>query len=162
MSMLETKTPTFKDGRTKQAFADETDINRILARAQKSGTISHINQNKAEYGDFAGIDFFETQLQLARGREIFDDLPSEVRKEFDQNPTAFYAYVNDPANEDRLEVLLPPLAAPRRQLIDVRGNLGADAPSEPVANEQPTPPASPAPETPTPAGAPPAPLDPPA
>ena len=117
MSQLGTKQPTYKDGRTKESFRDETDINQILKRAQKSGTISHLTKYEARYGDFSGFDFFDAQLQLAKGGEIFDALPVELRSEFNQSPAQFFAYVNDPANKERLGKLLPALAEPGRQNI---------------------------------------------
>ncbi len=143
------KNPTYEDGRTKQTFKDETDINKILARAQKTGTISHINQFQGSYGDFSDFDFFENTLMLTRGREIFDALPSELRNEFQQNPSDFFQYVNDPANKDRLEELLPGLAAPGRQNIDVMSPALADikpAPADPAE----APPAAPEATLPTP------------
>ncbi len=127
MSMTPVKDPVYDDGRTKQSFRDETDINKILQRAQKTGTISHLNKYEAKYGDFSNFDFLTTQLQLAEGKEIFADLPSEIRSEFNQSPSEFFAYVNDPANKDDLLKKLPGLAAPGRQNIDTLGNRGADA-----------------------------------
>lgn len=121
--------PEFKDGRTKQSFKDSTDINKILAKAQKTGTISHIAAHKPEYGDFAEFDFLQAQLKLTRGREIFDELPSEVRAEFGQSPAAFFAFVNDPANVDQLERVLPEIAKPGKYFPDVSGR----TPQEPVA-----------------------------
>ncbi len=97
MSMLGTQQPkSYDDGRVKQSFKDETDINKILKRAQKTGTISHLNQYEGRYADFADFDFFESQLMLTKGREIFDALPSEIRNEFGQSQGAFFEYVNDP------------------------------------------------------------------
>lgn len=130
MSMLGTKNPIYNDGRTKQSFKDETDINKILKRAQKTGTISHLNKHEKRYGDFANFDFFDAQLQLAAGRTIFDELPSELRAEFNQNPADFFEYVNDPANVDRLGELLPALAAPGRQQLEIKP-IVADTPAEP-------------------------------
>jgi len=118
--------PVYEDGRTKQAFKDETDINVILKRAQKSGTISHLNRFEGRYADFSQYDFGENMQKLAEGREIFDALPPEIRSEFDQNPANFFQYVNDPANKDDLLKKLPGLAAPGRQNLDVRGNMTAD------------------------------------
>ncbi len=126
MSQFKTVQPKYLDGRTKQSFKDETDINKLLARAQKTGTISHLNKHEAHYGDFETFDFFEANLKLTAGREIFDDLPSEIRSEFDQSPAKFFQYVNDPENKDRLGKLLPGLAEPGKQLIDVKGNISAD------------------------------------
>ncbi len=155
MSMLGTKQPTYKDGRTKQAFKNETDINQILKRAQKSGTISHLNKHEARYGDFAGFDFFEAQLQLAKGATIFADLPVELRREFNQNPGEFFDYVNDPDHKDRLKKLLPALAEPGRQNISLRPPT-ADTPAEtPETPTEVTPPAETAPAAPAAAAEPP-------
>ena len=41
-----------QDNRTVQSFADSCDVNKILKRAQKTGTLSHIARYQPEYGDF--------------------------------------------------------------------------------------------------------------
>ncbi len=120
MSQLGTKSPTYKDGRTKQSFKDETDINKLLVRAQKTGTISHLTKYQGRYADFSNFDFIEAQLTLTRGREVFDALPVELRSEFNQSPAEFFDYVNNPANKERLDKLLPALAEPGRQNISIR------------------------------------------
>lgn len=107
----------YNDGRTKQCFQSSCDINKILQKAQKTGTVSHIAQYQPEYGDFAEFDFLDAQLKLRRGVEIFEAAPSEIRKEFDNNAAKFFAYVNDPANEGEIDRLLPALAEPGRQLL---------------------------------------------
>ncbi len=118
--MFETKQPTeYKDGRTKQSFKNDTDINKIMMRAEKTGTISHLTKYKGVYGDFADYDYFGNLQKLTRGREIFDELPAEIRNEFAGSPAQFFDYVNDPVNKDRIEVLLPGLAAPGRQNIKI-------------------------------------------
>lgn len=114
MSQFKIKEKIYDDGRTKQAFKDSTDINKILKKAQKAGTLSHLQRHGAFYGDFADFDFDDAQFALARARSIFDELPSEVRAEFGQNPGNFFAFVNDPANSDRLGELLPAIAEPGR------------------------------------------------
>ena len=107
----------YTDGRTKQAFRDECDINLIMARAAKGGTISHLEQFEGVYADFSDFDFHEHTNKLTKGREVFDALPAEVRREFGQSPAKFFAYVNDPANINDLAEKLPGLAAPGDQLI---------------------------------------------
>ncbi|AXL15078.1 internal scaffolding protein [Microviridae sp.] len=140
----------YDDGRTQQAFKDETNINKIMQRAQQTGTVSHIAKYAPFYGDFADFDFFENQRKLTLGREILDQAPSEIRAEFDNSPEKFFAYVNDPENVDRLPELLPMLAAPGKQNIDVTGKTPppapSGAPSEPPASG--TPPAEPTAEPP--------------
>ena len=116
MSMLPIEAKVYDDGRTKQAFKDETDINKLLAKAQKAGTLSHLQKHGAYYGDFANFDFDDAQFALARARSIFEELPSEVRREFEQSPAKFFAFVNDPKNASDLPRVLPELAAPGAQL----------------------------------------------
>ncbi len=128
--------PTYPDGRTKQAFKDEADINKILRRAQKAGTMSHLEKYESTYGDFADFDFFGAQIQLTKGRDVFDALPSELRSEFDQSPAAFFDYVNDPANVDDLRKKLPGLALAKPENIEVSGKAAADAESEREASEK--------------------------
>ncbi len=116
MSMLKPDDFIYDDGRTKQSFKNGTDINRILAKAHKTGVISHLNKYGAIYGDFSDMpDLLQANERLARGQQIFDELPSEVRAEFRQEIGEFYKYVNDPANKDDLATKLPALAEPGRQ-----------------------------------------------
>lgn len=118
---------SYPDGRTKQSYKDECDINKIMARAEKGGTISHLAKYEAVYGDFSDFDFQEQTQKLTRGREIFDDLPAELRQEFGQSPAKFFEYVNDPANAGDLRRKLPPLSAPGRQLPKVGVTLADEA-----------------------------------
>lgn len=126
----------YSDGVTKQSFKDSTDINKILARAQREGTLSHLQKFEAEYGDFSDFDYQDAAIRLARGRTIFEELPSEIRREFRNDPKAFFEYVNDPENVGELHKKLPALAAPGRQLK--RLNFPAAEPasgSEPLSAE---------------------------
>lgn len=122
MSMLPTfKSDEYKDGRTKQGFKDSCDINKILRKWQKTGTITHLAKYQGQYGDFSDIDDLLTaQERLARGQAIFDELPGEVKREFNQNVGDFYKFVNDPANADKLADVLPSLAASGAQMPDIR------------------------------------------
>lgn len=127
---------TENDNRTVQSFKDQTDINTIVGRAARAGTLSHLEQWGGTYGDFSDFDFFEAQTKLAQAREIFDQLPSEVRREFANDPSQFFAYANDPANADRLGELLPALLRPGQQLPNITG-------PRPTPPATPTPPESP-------------------
>lgn len=109
----------YNDGLTKQSFKDETDVNRILAKYQVSGVISHMAKFEAQYGDFADFDFQDTQNMLNRGLDMFAALPSEVRREFEQDPDKFFDFVNDPKNNERVNELLPGIANPGDYFVDV-------------------------------------------
>ncbi len=86
-------------GRTKQSFRDECDINNIMAKYQKSGLLDFVNNHQAQYGDATGVEFQAAMELVVRGQELFDALPSSVRKRFDNNPEEFLEFVNDPASE---------------------------------------------------------------
>lgn len=119
MEFSESEVRTYLDGRTKQSFKDETDITKILSKFQVAGAISHLAKYEAQYGDFAEFDFLETQNMLNRGNNMFAALPSEVRREFEQDPARFFKFVNDPANNERVNELLPGIANPGDYFVDV-------------------------------------------
>lgn len=97
-------------GRTKQSQKDECDINKLLERSAKHGALSHLEKYQPFYGDFSGYDF-ETHIKnIARGNTIFEELPAEVKKEFDQSAQKFFEFVTKPENADKLPQLLPAIA----------------------------------------------------
>ena len=76
MSMLGTNQPTeYTDGRTKQSFKDETDVNQIIAKHTRMGTLSHLEQWGGQYGDWSEFDFQKAQNQIARANSMFEQLP---------------------------------------------------------------------------------------
>lgn len=143
MSMLKTTQPKYTDGRTKQSPKGQTDIATILARHVKAETLDHITRYQGEYGQFANIDLATARRLVERGHEIFMAAPAEIRREFENDPNAFFAFVNDPDNAADLDRLLPGLARPGNQLM------ANPSPEPPPAIEDATPPAPGGEPTPT-------------
>lgn len=93
--------------RTKQAFADECDINRIMARYN---TIENYNavvaiqspvRVKPQFGDFTTVpDFVAAQNTLLRAQAMFDALPAVIRDRFANDPAKLLAFLEDPVNRD--------------------------------------------------------------
>lgn len=107
----------YSDGRTKQSFKDSTDINKLLAKAAKGDSITHLAKYGAIYGDFTDMpDLLTAQARLMKGQEIFSELPGEIRREFNQSAAAFFAFVNDPENVKDLPRLIPGLVERGTQL----------------------------------------------
>ncbi len=134
---------TYEDGRTKQCYKDECDIDKIMSRFNVTGTISHLAKYGGIYADFSDFDFHKQNNMLTKGREIFDALPAELRREFGQSASNFFAYVNDPANLDKLKQKLPGLAAPGQQLprtaapdadLEAADAAASEPASEPIKN----------------------------
>lgn len=131
MSMIEIEKKDYSDGRTKQSFKDQTNINKIMAKAARGGTISHLAKHGATYGDFSDIDDLMTaHKRLEKGQQIFEELPGEIKREFQNNPVKFFAYVNDPANADNLANVLPQLAQVGNQLVTPRRSAEGEAVKE--------------------------------
>ncbi|QCQ84950.1 internal scaffolding protein [Blackfly microvirus SF02] len=99
---------------TRQEFADECDINNLMAQYEKTGTISHFNNGQPQYLDLTEMpDDLQTSLELMKEAELsFMRLPALVRKEFDNNPIDFVTYAMDPTNIDQLREW--GLAAPKQ------------------------------------------------
>jgi len=51
------------DGLTEQNHKDETDINNIVRKYNKTGLIDHLNQFEKQYGDMTGFDY-QVQLEI--------------------------------------------------------------------------------------------------
>lgn len=121
MSIVKRPENDYSDGMTKQAFKDSTDINKLMARVAAGQTISHLVKHGAVYGDFSDIDdLMDAHAKLARGQAIFDELPGEVKREFNNSPAEFFKYVNDPANAENVAEALPRLAQPGNQMPTIK------------------------------------------
>lgn len=91
---------------TKQSFADQCDINKIMAKYQKTGLIDHVTKHSAEYGVHTQRDLLEAYEVIERAEEMFADLPSKARETFGNDPGKFLAYMEDANIESRAGELL--------------------------------------------------------
>lgn len=151
MSMLKIKEKVYDDGLTKQSFKDQCDINKMLTKAQQTGSISHLNKYpEATYGEFDGeFDLLTAHRRIEKAGEIFAELPSEVRSEFGNDPLKFVTFAGSPENNNKLRELIPAIAKPGKYFPNPvqRGGQGAGAataPNSAPAGDPPTP-AEPAP-----------------
>lgn len=90
-------------GLTEQAHKDATDINYILRDYARTGFIKHAKQNAGRYDDVSSVDFQKAMNTVANVKSMFENLPAQIRKEFEGNPANFLKYVQDPANAAKLE-----------------------------------------------------------
>lgn len=118
---------------TQQQFLEESDINNIIARYRDTNMV-YSSAREPMYGDFTNLPSYQEALDIVnRGADIFMSLPSKVRGEFDNDPSKFLEYANDPAHkEDLVKWGLVPRDAPKvASLDDVVSELKAGRPSEP-------------------------------
>jgi len=89
-----------EQGRTKQSFKAECDVNNIVAKYQRTGVLAFNEKYEARYFDTTGIEFAQAMQVVAEGNQMFADLPSSLRKRFQNDPVAFMEFVHNPANLD--------------------------------------------------------------
>lgn len=128
-----------KPSLTKQSFKDECDMNRILGRYKKNPQLWEIDaatRGKGIFGDFSDVKDYRSALDVVNDAAgMFFDLPSQLRKEFDNDPAQFLDFVQDPKNVDKLvefglaKIVEAP-EAPNRQSGDVSKPAGGSAPKK--------------------------------
>lgn len=106
------------EGRTKQSFKDECDINVIMSRYQKTGILDFTAKHQAQYGDCTGLEFQAGLDIISNAKRMFADLPSSVRRRFDNDPGEFLDFINDASNREEaqrmglLKESIPPTTPP--------------------------------------------------
>ncbi|QCQ84702.1 internal scaffolding protein [Blackfly microvirus SF02] len=107
------ETAVADDGMTRQEFADECDINVLMAQYERTGVLSHINMGTPQYLDVSDVpDLREALAAVDAAQVAFMTLPASVRREFDNDPVKFVEFAQDPANLPRMREW--GLAAPER------------------------------------------------
>lgn len=127
---------------TRQEFKDECDINTIMAQYIQTGEFFHLNESAPQYLDCTGEDFRSAMDYVAGAFSMFEELPSKVRAQFDNDPATFLDFASQEKNRPELAEmgLLSPEA------LDRFHNPPAPAPVPPAAPQAaPTP--SPAPDS---------------
>jgi len=86
--------------KTKQSFGPECNINNIMARYEKTGVIEHLSNRQPIFGDFADLPDYQTALDIVyTAEDQFMQLPSQVRKFFNNDPSFMLSYMEDPKNK---------------------------------------------------------------
>lgn len=91
--------------RTKQSFKAECDINNIMAKYQKTGSLAHAQQHQGEYGFASAVSFHEAMNIVTQAEQMFASLPSTLRNRFSNDPGAYLDFVQNPDNEDEMREL---------------------------------------------------------
>lgn len=88
---------------TVQADKDRCCVNNILSKYRKTGLIDHIRQHEGRYVDVSTVGDFQDAMNIVtQAEQSFELLPSEIRKDFDNDPSKFLEFVHNPDNEQKL------------------------------------------------------------
>lgn len=83
---------------TKQSFRDECNVNTIMNRYLQNGEIPVINQQAPQYLDVTGLEFQEKMEFVAGAQTLFNELPSNLRNRFQNDPAQMLDFCSNPAN----------------------------------------------------------------
>lgn len=88
-------------GFTVQAERDESDINKIIARFDKTGMISRLNAREPFYGDVSEFsNLAEAKMKVFEADRLFMNLEAGLRERFDNDPVKFIDFLDNPGNLD--------------------------------------------------------------
>jgi len=94
---------TGSESPTEQAHKDDCDINQVVAKYSGDELRALMNNRPAIFADLVSAPSYQQSLDIVRNaEEQFNALPSKVRKEFDNDPRAFLAFVEQPKNAQKL------------------------------------------------------------
>lgn len=96
---------------TKQEFAEESDINVIIARCLRGGGLGHVQSLAPVFADVSELgDFADCVRRVDLAREAFMLLPAEVRLRFGNSSVKLIEFLSDGKNYDeavRLGLVIP-------------------------------------------------------
>lgn len=89
------------DGRTKQSFRAQCDVNSIVERARKTGMVTHLNAKSPLYMDASAVPDYQAALNIVNlANEKFSSLSSKVRERFANDPAKMVEFLSDKSNYD--------------------------------------------------------------
>lgn len=89
---------------TKQSFAEECDINNIMAKYRVTGLVDHTSAHGGVYTDLpTEIDYHENLNSVIAAEQAFQSLPAKMRAKFDNDPAKFLGFVLNPDNKAEID-----------------------------------------------------------
>lgn len=108
---------------TRQEFADECDVNALMARYEKTGEMIPGRQMREPvYLDLSEVPDLHTAMNVMRDAEAgFMSLPASVRRVFENDVMSFVKFAEDPENLEQMrEWGLAKPAEPTPEPLSVR------------------------------------------
>lgn len=88
---------------TDQSFKKMCDINLIMKKYVEKGELPNFKTKTPRYVDNTQIPtLLEAHEIVQKAKEMFYELPSQVRKAMDNNPANLEIFISDPENEKLL------------------------------------------------------------
>lgn len=110
----------FAPSMTRQEFAEECDINTLMARYEAHGVISHVNRAVPVYMDLTGMPDLRESLDYMRDATLaFNSLPAAARYMLGNDPVKFVEFATNPDNIGKMREwgLAPPVELPAQPIL---------------------------------------------
>jgi len=88
--------------RVEQSHRDEVNINNIVKRHGIDLIAKTAALQQFTYDNNPNNDFQETMNMILKAKDSFDSVPSEIRKQFDNNPAKFMDFIHNGDNQQQL------------------------------------------------------------
>lgn len=126
--------------RTKQSFAPECDINKILRKFEKNGALNHVMTSPPQYGNFIGYqDYHKSMNKILEAQDAFAAIPSAIRSTFNNDPALFLEFAQNPDNLDQMVALgLAEKPAKEATEADLGGQGGKTPPTNQKSTQTPS------------------------
>jgi len=136
--------PDDEEIRVEQSHKQEADINNIVKKHGLDLIAKTAAMQTFKYDENPSNDFQEVMQAVITAEKSFSSIPSEIRKEFDNNPAKFMDFIYNPDNKQKMiDMGLSPKPEPKQAPIEVQIT------NSETLGEQSTPPPQGEPSTPT-------------
>ena len=88
--------------RVEQSHKDEVNINNIVKRHGLDLIAKTAALQQFQFDDNPNNDFQETMNAILKAQDSFSSVPSDIRKQFDNNPAQFMDFIHNPENQQQL------------------------------------------------------------
>lgn len=86
--------------KTSQVFRDDCDINSIVKRYLQNNQPIPTRDVESLYGEVSVTSLLEAKELCERSSSVFNSLPADVRKSFDNDVTKMLSWLGDKSNEE--------------------------------------------------------------
>lgn len=96
--------PGTEPSMTEMSHAKSCDIHNIMKKYEKTGVLDHVSQYEGSYMDYGSIpDFHQAHKMIAEANSMFETVPARIRADFDNDPTKFVDFMQNPDNREQIE-----------------------------------------------------------
>lgn len=85
---------------TEQHHKERCDAGNIIRKYSQTGVITHISNFEDKFGNMTGLDFKEAMDIVVTAQSNFNQLPSNIRNRFQNNPQELLTFMENPLNRD--------------------------------------------------------------